>query len=633
MPDQEVRSRMVSTNGVDLHVVEAGGEGPVVLLAHGFPELAYSWRHQLPALAEAGYRAVAPDQRGYGRSSRPDAIEDYDIHHLTGDLVGLLDDLEAAQAVVVGHDWGSMVASYLALLHPERVRRLVNMSVPHLPRGARRRSRRCATPSATCSSTSSTSRSRASPTPSWAATPPARCAGCSPAPPGPDAPPDPAWFANDGRGFVERMPEPDGLPGWLSGAELDHYVEEFRRTGFTGGLNWYRNFDRNWETTAELAGATVPVPSLFVGGALDLVLRMSPPGSAHGALADHRGDVVVPGAGHWVQQEAPAAVNAALVGFLDDVCPEKASGRVALSRDIDAFRAEAVAFLTGAQAAGTACPAYGAIVPPALHNQARAWQRQLAAAGFAGLHWPVDYGGRGLGRAHTAVWLEECARAQVSPYLNLQGLVLAGEAILRSGTDEQRRRFLPPTLTGELLWCQLFSEPGAGSDLTGLTTAAVADGDRYVIDGTKIWSSNAQHAEYGILLARTDAQQRGHRGISFFLLDMATPGVAVRPIRQMTGDQEFCEVFLDGVAVPAEARLGPENDGWRVATEVLLDERGSSGAGLVSLERRLDHLRSLAGDDPVRRDALLRLYGRGQALRGSSCGAVPAAQRPPRPPS
>jgi alkylation response protein AidB-like acyl-CoA dehydrogenase len=238
----------------------------------------------------------------------------------------------------------------------------------------------------------------------------------------------------------------------------------------------------------------------------------------------------------------------------------------------------------------------------------------MADAGFAGLHWPVEHGGQGLGRAHTAVWLEECARAQVSPYLNLQGLVLAGEAILRSGRDEQRRRFLPPTLTGELLWCQLFSEPGAGSDLTSLTTSAVADGDGYVIDGTKIWSSNAQFAECGILLARTDPQQRGHRGISFFLLDMATPGVEVRPIRQMTGDQEFCEVFLDGVAVPAAARLGPENEGWRVATEVLLDERGSGGAGLVSLERRLDHLRSQARD-PAHRDALLRLYVRGQALR------------------
>ena len=320
MPDREVRSRTVSTNGVDLHLLEAGREGPVVLLAHGFPELAYSWRHQLPALAAAGYRAVAPDQRGYGRSSRPEALEDYDIHHLVGDLVGVLDDLDVSQAVVVGHDWGSMVASHLALLHPERMRGLVNMSVPHISRGgtapmtALRNAvgdmffymlyfqepgvadaELAADPARTMRRMLAGAVLRA------------------------EAPPDPALFANDGRGFVDRMPEPDGLPGWLSAAELDHYVEEFRRTGFTGGLNWYRNMDRNWETTAELAGATVPVPSLFVGGALDPVLLMSPPAIAHPLLRDHRGDVVVAGAGHWVQQEAPGEVNAALTGFLDDV--------------------------------------------------------------------------------------------------------------------------------------------------------------------------------------------------------------------------------------------------------------------------------------------------------------------------
>jgi alkylation response protein AidB-like acyl-CoA dehydrogenase len=155
------------------------------------------------------------------------------------------------------------------------------------------------------------------------------------------------------------------------------------------------------------------------------------------------------------------------------------------------------------------------------------------------------------------VWLEECARAQVSPYVNLQGLVLAGEAILRSGTDEQRRRFLPPTLTGELLWCQLFSEPGAGSDLTSLTTSAVADGDRYVIDGAKVWSSNAQHAEYGILLARTDPGQRGHRGISFFLLDMATPGVGVRPIWQMTATGSSARCSSTASRCPRARGSGP----------------------------------------------------------------------------
>jgi pimeloyl-ACP methyl ester carboxylesterase len=321
MPDVEVRSRTVSTNGVDLHVLEAGREGPVVLLAHGFPELGYSWRHQLPALAAAGYRAVAPDQRGYGRSSRPDAIEEYDIHHLVGDLVGVLDDLDAADAVVVGHDWGSMVASHLALLHPDRVRGLVNMSVPHLPRGG-------AAPITALRNAVGDNFfymlyfQQPGVADTELGADPARTMRRLLAAVAlrPDAPLDPAVFANDGRGFVDRMPEPEGLPGWLSADELDHYVTEFARTGFTGGLNWYRNLDRNWETTAELAGAAVPMPSLFVGGAQDAVLLMSPPAVAHGALEDHRGDVLVPGAGHWVQQEAPGEVNAALLGFLDDVC-------------------------------------------------------------------------------------------------------------------------------------------------------------------------------------------------------------------------------------------------------------------------------------------------------------------------
>jgi pimeloyl-ACP methyl ester carboxylesterase len=132
-----------------------------------------------------------------------------------------------------------------------------------------------------------------------------------------DSAPDPTFFANDGRGFVDRMPEPDALPAWLTQEELDHYVAEFARTGFTGGINWYRNLDRNWEMTPELEGAKAEVPSLFIGGTLDPVLMMSPPSGSHAALTDHRGDVLVDGAGHWVQQESPDAVNAALIEFLD----------------------------------------------------------------------------------------------------------------------------------------------------------------------------------------------------------------------------------------------------------------------------------------------------------------------------
>lgn len=311
--------RVTSSDGVELHVVEEG-EGTPVLLAHGFPELAYSWRHQLPALAEAGYRAIALDQRGYGRSGRPDAVEAYDIEHLAGDVIAVFDALGVERAVVVGHDWGSMVVSHLALAHRDRVAGLVNMSVPHLPRGP--------VPPITAMRNAFGDSffyilyfQEPGVADAELGGDPARTmrrmlAGLAVRS---DSPPDPSFFANDGRGFVDRMPEPERLPGWLSQEELDRYVAEFERTGFTGGLNWYRNLDRNWELTADLAGARVEVPSLFIGGADDPVIRMTPPSVAHDALADHRGDVVVEGAGHWVQQEKPDEVNRALLRFLQEV--------------------------------------------------------------------------------------------------------------------------------------------------------------------------------------------------------------------------------------------------------------------------------------------------------------------------
>lgn len=295
--------------------------------------------------------------------------------------------------------------------------------------------------------------------------------------------------------------------------------------------------------------------------------------------------------------------------------------------DLTAFRSDAATFLAAAVAADEHCPAFGAILPPALHDRARAWQRRMYDAGFAGLHWPQEFGGRSLTRDHTAVWAEECAKVSVQNMLNLQGIVLAGEAILRSGTDDQKRRFLEPTASGDILWCQLFSEPEAGSDLASLRTTATRDGDRYVVDGQKVWCSNGQHAEFGILLARTNPDEPGHRGISFFLLDMKSPGVDVRPLKQMTGDQEFCEVFLDDVSTPVDSLLGPEHGGWLVAMQVLQDERGSSGsAGLIGLERRLSHLASLKGDDPVLGADLVGLLARGHALRAMlmRSGAGPA---------
>tara|TARA_B100000945_G_C20296976_1_gene556134 strand:- start:76 stop:1002 length:927 start_codon:yes stop_codon:yes gene_type:complete len=223
----------------------------------------------------------------------------------------------------------------------------------------------------------------------------------------------------------------------------------------------------------------------------------------------------------------------------------------------------------------------------------------------------------GLSRAHNVVWHEECALADIAPYLNLQGLVLAGEAILRSGTKEQKERFLRATLSNEILWCQLFSEPGAGSDLAGLKTSAVLDGDHFILNGQKVWSSNAQFAQFGILMARTDTTLPKHKGITFFLLDMHTKGIEVRPIKQMTGDSEFCEVFFSDVVVPSSAVLGDLNQGWSVAMAVLEDERGGAGAaGVINLRRRLEQMSAGAGSiDTLTSDELTKILNRGRALQ------------------
>lgn len=301
---------------------------------------------------------------------------------------------------------------------------------------------------------------------------------------------------------------------------------------------------------------------------------------------------------------------------------------------MDGFRERVVAFLEDSLSTGVACPAYGAILPPDLHDEARRWQRTIAEAGMAALHWPVAYGGQGLSHGHTKVWFEECARADVAPVLNIQGIILAGEAILRFGTDDQKANHLPRTATGETLWCQLFSEPGAGSDLAGLQTTAAVDGDQYIVNGQKVWSSNAQFAEEAILMARTDLDAPKHRGISFFLVDMNLPGIEVRPLTQITGDQEFCEVFMTDVHLPLDALLGESDRGWSVAMSVLVDERGSFGeAGAISLSRELDKLAANnSGTDPVTNDRLSRVVGEGRALMallqrlGADPSMAPAAK-------
>jgi alkylation response protein AidB-like acyl-CoA dehydrogenase len=266
---------------------------------------------------------------------------------------------------------------------------------------------------------------------------------------------------------------------------------------------------------------------------------------------------------------------------------------------------------------------YGAICPPDLVEAGLDWQRRLTEAGWAGIHWPVEHGGRGLSPDHNGVWLLECAKAGVPAVFNMVGFVLAGGAVMRYGTPQQQAAHLRSTLATDHVWCQLFSEPGAGSDLGSLATRAELDGDHYVVDGQKVWCSGGRYSNWGILMARTrpvDPTGGGHGkhdGISFFLCPMDLPGIEVRPLRQMTGGSEFDEVFFTEVALPADHLLGPEHGGWGVGMAVLTSERGHIGTSVIGLERRLDQMARLADGrslDPTGRDALAALMSRGMAF-------------------
>lgn len=271
---------------------------------------------------------------------------------------------------------------------------------------------------------------------------------------------------------------------------------------------------------------------------------------------------------------------------------------------------------------------YGAITPPDLIGRAKEWQRRLYDSGFAGIHWPSEFGGRGLTPAHNAAWMEQCALAGVPPVLNMVGLVLAGQSIQKFGTDEQKQQHLMPTVRGEQVWCQLFSEPGAGSDLGGLTTKAERDGDRFIVNGQKVWCSGGRYSDWGILMARTNPEAPKHEGISFFLLDMRLAGIETRPLKQMTGEAEFDEVFFTDVEVPAECLLGPLHGGWGVGMAVLTNERGHIGTAVIGLERRLDAMARLAEGrdlDHTARQTLTDLLSRGMAYKAMVSRQGPVA--------
>ena len=271
---------------------------------------------------------------------------------------------------------------------------------------------------------------------------------------------------------------------------------------------------------------------------------------------------------------------------------------------------------------------YGAICPPDLIDAGIAWQKRINEAGFAGLHWPVEFGGQGLTPKHHGVWVEECARAGVPPVLNMVGLVLAGGAVMAFGTDEHKERHLRQTLNAEHVWCQLFSEPGAGSDLASLSTRADRDGDNFIINGQKVWCSGGRRSNWGILMARTNHEVAKHEGISFFLIPMDLPGIEVRPLKQMTGESEFDEVFFTDVALPAEYLIGPLHGGWGVGMAVLTNERGHIGASVIGLERRIESMAALGrgrGLSHTQRQELVNLYSKGVAYKAMAQTQGPVA--------
>ncbi len=285
-----------------------------------------------------------------------------------------------------------------------------------------------------------------------------------------------------------------------------------------------------------------------------------------------------------------------------------------------AFRAEARAWLADA---ATTEPARDILESGGRNGEgwvalAKPWQAHLADHRWAGITWPKDTGGRGGTATEQAIFTEESARIGLSVNAFAIGVAMAGPTIIAHGTEEQRRRYLPPTLRGDEVWCQLFSEPGAGSDLAGLSTRAVRDGDEWVVNGQKVWTSGADDSDLGILLVRTDLDQPKHRGITYFLVDMHSPGIEVRPLKQMTGASHFSEVFFTDVRIPHDRILGEVNGGWGVAMTTLANERtmmggGSSGpvaADLLDLARQLS-----VADDPILRQGLAASYSRAEIMK------------------
>jgi alkylation response protein AidB-like acyl-CoA dehydrogenase len=260
-------------------------------------------------------------------------------------------------------------------------------------------------------------------------------------------------------------------------------------------------------------------------------------------------------------------------------------------------------------------------------ERAMRWHRALFDAGWVGIYWPREYGGRGATLVEQYIHEEEMDRINAPGTINPVGLNIAGPTIMQWGTDEMKHRYLPPILSGDEIWCQGYSEPGAGSDVASLTTRAEDRGDYFVVNGQKVWTTLAHRAHFCLLLCRTDPSAPKHKGLSYMLVDMKTPGITVRPLVQMTGNHDFNEIFFDDVAVSKGNLLGPQNDGWRVGVTTLMFERITVGA-LLQIEREAERLRELLtrrdasgqrpADDPSVRQRFAQMQTECQAARHSS---------------
>jgi len=320
---KDISTRYLEVNGIRMNIAEAG-QGPLIVLCHGFPEFWYSWRHQLTALAEAGFHAVAPDQRGYGQTESPEPIEAYNIMQLTGDIIGLVQALGKERAVIVGHDWGAQIASHCALFRQDMFSAVALLSVPFLPRyqgsipptdlmkriykdgefyqvyfqepGKAEADLEFNVRKTVLSTLYSLSGA---------------------------APPDKQWryVIEKGKTFGHSSSLPEKLPDWLLEKDVDFMTAEFERTGFRGGLNWYRNIDFNWAMTPFLAGAKLRQPVLYIGGAQDGVLQIycSQVDELERNVMNLHGKIILPEVGHWINQERPQEVNNLLIQFLSDI--------------------------------------------------------------------------------------------------------------------------------------------------------------------------------------------------------------------------------------------------------------------------------------------------------------------------